>query len=79
MDQDKKLGKYYWCIQTNDDKSIMLMADQIEVTASGVLVASYVNSKGDKINSFAMPTREWKFFYAASMIDGAPIVVDSWQ
>jgi hypothetical protein len=76
--ENLKYGKYFWCIQTTENKDIMLMADQIEVS-DGCLIASYTNDKGDKLNTFAMPTPQWKCFYSASMLDGTAVCIDTWK
>ena len=74
----EKYGKYYWCIKTKSKEAIMLNADTVEVSPSGVLVAYRVKDNGEKHINFAIPTREWTHFWAASMIDGSPVAVDSW-
>ena len=74
----EKYGKYFWCIKTKSNETIMLNADTVEVSPSGVLVAYRIKDDGEKHINFAIPTREWTHFWAASMIDGRPVAVDSW-
>ena len=74
----EKYGKYFWCVKTKSDETIMINADLAEVNESGVLILSHTNKNGDKIINFALPLREWAHFWAASMIDGSAIAVDTW-
>lgn len=75
----EKYGKYFWCIVLTKGETIMLNADLSEITPTGVLVLSRINSDGNKHINYALPAREWKYFWAASVFDGHPVAVDSWS
>ena len=73
----EKYGKYYWCLKLTKGETIMLFADAVEITNTGVLVAYRINKEGNKHINYALPSREWKYFWAASMITGEPVAVSS--
>ncbi|MCW8086097.1 hypothetical protein [Sabulicella glaciei] len=79
-------GRLYWCIKTDlaPDGKVHLMADRMEVTSSGALIAwGSFNAKADGpspepvINLVCAPGR-WFAAYVASGADGSGLAVQSW-
>ncbi|HWL69288.1 MAG TPA: hypothetical protein VNS22_12990 [Geminicoccus sp.] len=79
-------GRLYWCIKTDlaPDGEIHVMADRVEVTSSGALIAwgSYRAHESEagaepSVNLVCAPGR-WFAAYAASTIDGGGLAVQSW-
>jgi hypothetical protein len=79
-------GRLYWCIKTDlaADGEIHVMADRIEVTSSGALIAwgSYRAHEGEasaepSVNLVCAPGR-WFAAYLASTVDGGGLAIQNW-
>lgn len=74
-------GRLYWCIKTDlaADGAIHVMADRLEVTPGGALIAWGSSAPGAEpsVNLVCAPGR-WFAAYAASMVDGGGLAVQSW-
>jgi len=74
-------GRLYWCIKTDlaTDGAIHVMADRLDVTPSGALIAwgSAAPGAEPSVNLVCAPGR-WFAAYAASMVDGGGLAVQSW-
>jgi len=69
----------YWCIKTDlsSDGEIFVIADHLEVTSIGALVASRSGVNQTRILILAPGT--WTAVYAASTDDGSPIGIEHWE
>ena len=78
-------GSKFWRIESSDGTSMQIMADSLEVTASGTLIAwgGYRKVKGaplpdkETIPVLGLRAQEWDMFSAISCIDGDSLCVDS--
>jgi len=71
-------GRNYWCIKTDlsSDGEIFVIADQLNVTSAGALVAS--TSQAQAIGLILAPGT-WTAAYAASSVDGSPVAIEHWE
>lgn len=73
----KEKNSYYWCIgvdnELSKDNLINLIAEQAEVS-NGDLIFSRKNRI-----VFCVAKGNWKYFYAASLLNGHPICVEHWK
>ena len=76
-----KYGNYYWCIKTKLAKSgeIYVMADDARILPDGTLSMVQLKKGEEPIITLAIAPGQWQIFYAASMIDGAPVAVEHWD
>lgn len=77
----EKYGEYFWNI-TTPKESLMIYADDIQVTPSGALVVYGGYRKDDlppeNVNPLlAFAANQWVSFSAASMFTGAAVCCDS--
>jgi hypothetical protein len=81
MSTANEYGDHYWCI-TCDGDQVFVYADRMEVTVCGALVAwgGYRN-EGEHVEHeqqlWAAAPGQWKTFFAASLIDGRAVAVES--
>lgn len=73
-------GTHYWCV-TGGPEPVFIYADRMEVTACGALVAwgGYRKEGGHPEHEqqlWAAAPGQWKFFFAASLIDGRPVALE---
>ena len=71
-----KYGNLFWIVQLHPDGWLSLCADEIKVE-DGHLVAYCHNKSGEKFIGLCLAPVTWSNYFAASMIDGCPIVVDT--
>ncbi len=83
-EESRRYGEFYWCVALADEPTteVYLHADAVEVTASGSLLCkrwARVNDD-ERIEQVmvAFAAGEWRFFYAASVLDGAAVSVAHW-
>lgn len=81
MSSANEYGVHYWCV-TGDSQPVHLYADRIEVTACGGLVAwgGYRKEGGHAEREqqlWAAAPGHWKTFFAASLIDGRAVALES--
>jgi hypothetical protein len=71
-------GRNYWCIKTDlsSDGEIFVIADQLNVTSAGALIAS--RSQAQAIGLILAPGT-WTAAYAASTEDGSPVAIEHWE
>jgi hypothetical protein len=69
----------YWCIKTDlsSDGEIFVIADRLDVTNCGALVAS--RSGAREAISLVLAPGTWKAVYAASTHDGSPTAIEHWE
>lgn len=67
-----RFGGSRWNLVLPDGRDCYLFADRIDVTAAGALLVF----NGDRLCSAVAP-RAWVGMYAASMIDGAAVQIES--
>jgi hypothetical protein len=93
MDKDRPLsgsfryGKKYWCIKgtASRDGEIYLMADRLEVTGAGALIAwgGYRAKTNDAPNPdtpvLALAAGSWTVAYEAEATDGTPLAVEHYK
>jgi hypothetical protein len=74
----KRHGRSYWCIKTDlsSDGEIFVIADQLDVTSSGALIA--LSSQAQSISLILAPG-SWTAAYAASTVDGSPVAIEHWE
>lgn len=74
-------GNHYWCIKV-DGATTFVYADRMEVTSCGALVA-WGGYRKEGIHAereqqlWAAAPGHWKSFFAASLLDGRPVAVES--
>jgi hypothetical protein len=82
MTQSSNYGRYYWCIKVPQKVSksgeIYGCADEVEVTATGVLLLWQVRDGEPRRINLAFAPSQWNLIYAASCVDGSPVAVDHW-
>jgi hypothetical protein len=70
-------GRYYWFVKTQTS-DIYVNADDVKVTSDGALL--FVRDlKGKEHVNLAFASGEWKYFFAASCINGGAVAVDHWD
>jgi hypothetical protein len=70
----EQYGNRYWIIDRPDGGYISLYADRVELDAGHLAFYG-----GDpECLTFALPAGQWAAFYAAAVIDGAPVAVERW-
>jgi hypothetical protein len=69
----------YWCIKTDlsSDGEIFVIADHLDVTSAGALIAS--RSSANQTCSLILAPGTWTAVYAASTHDGSPIAIEHWE
>ena len=60
------------------DGFISIMADGIEVSASGDLIFKCHGKDGSELVGLVLARSQWTTCFAASMIDGQPVAVEQW-
>lgn len=81
MSTANEYGIHYWCV-TCEGEPVFVYADRIEVTACGALVAwgGYRKDGGHverEQQLWASAPGQWTSFFAASLIDGRAVAVES--
>jgi hypothetical protein len=81
MSSASDYGAHYWCV-TGEGEPVRLYADRLEVTACGALVAwgGYRRGSGHAEREqplWAAAPGQWRAYFAASLIDGRAVAVDS--
>jgi hypothetical protein len=81
MSSANEYGAHYWCI-TCDGAPVFLYADRLEITACGALVAwgGYRKDNGHaerEQHLWAAAPGQWTTYFAASLIDGRPVALES--
>lgn len=73
-------GDRYWCVKTplSDDGEVYLHSDRAVVTDCGALLFQHVTAACEVETTMAFASGEWRAYYAASCIDGAPVAVEHW-
>jgi hypothetical protein len=83
-----RYGGKYWCIKSpaSEDGEIYVMADRLEVTEAGALIAWGGNrAKSDapgpdmQIPVLVLAAGHWTVAYAASILDGSAVAVEVWK
>jgi len=74
-------GTHCWCV-TSDGDPVFVYADKIEVTACGALIAwgGYRKEGGHVEHEqqlWAAAPGQWRTYFAASLIDGRAVAVES--
>ena len=72
-------GRNYWCIKSDlsSDGEIFVIADQLNVTSGGALIAS--RSQAQVIVDLILAPGTWTAAYAASTVDGSPVAIEHWE
>jgi hypothetical protein len=71
-----KQGQYFYGVELLNKTVIMFYADQVAIEPSGVLSAYRKIDEGLQMTLAWLPG-QWGQFWAASILDGQPIAVDS--
>ena len=75
-------GAQYWCVGLADAKTeIYLHADTVSVNAEGLIFfckTATINSPPVSRMALALAPGEWRYVYAASVLDGHAIDVEHW-
>jgi hypothetical protein len=84
-----RYGSKYWCIKStaSKDGEIYVMADRLEVTDAGALIAwgghraesSDAPSPDVQIPVLVLAAAHWTAAYAASTFDGSAVAVEHWK
>lgn len=82
MSDTTQYGAYYWCVQVKPELSnngrIYVMADDAITHTDGSLALIRHKPDGTKHTNLLIPSGSWLAVYAASMLDGRAVAVDSW-
>lgn len=79
-------GESYWGIDLADNRTVMLHADRLTIGPHGELLVFRDKRRGDADEWLPLETPEcllglapgtWSSFYAASVLDGVPVMIDS--
>lgn len=78
-DNAHNYGSYYWCIALTDDAGteVYVNADSVTVE-NGALICWQYKENEHNHPTLAFAEGEWKFFFAASVMDGHAIAVNHW-
>jgi hypothetical protein len=71
-----KHGQYFYGVELQNRTVVMFYADRVAIEPSGVLCAYRKRDEGMQITLAWLPG-QWLHFWAASVLDGQPIAVDS--
>jgi hypothetical protein len=71
-----KHGQYFYGVELLNKKVVMFFADHVTIEPSGALCAYQIRDEGLQVTLAWLPS-QWGYFWAASLIDGQPIAVDS--
>lgn len=82
MSNANEYGAHYWCVTSGDGEPRFLYADRVEITACGALVAwgGYRKEGGHAEAAqplWAAAPGQWKTVFAASLIDGRAVALES--
>jgi hypothetical protein len=67
-------GKRYWVIDRPDGGYISAYANRVDLNAGHLVFYG-----GDpEYMTLALPPGQWTAFYAAALVDGAPVAVERW-
>ena len=79
-------GRFYWCVgvatdlfpdrTASGDTEMHLHADQLDVLPDGTLLALRNREDGPTQPNFAWAPGSWRYFYAASLLDGRAVAVE---
>lgn len=70
----EQYGKRYWIVDRPDGGYISVYANRVELDAGHLAFFG-----GDpEYMTFALPPGQWVAFYAAAIVDGAPVAVEKW-
>jgi len=82
MSSSLDYGRYRFIAEVHRSVSadgfISIMADGIEVSASGDLIFKCHVKDGSEIIGLVLARSQWTSCFTASMIDGQPVAVDRW-
>lgn len=71
-----KHGQYFYGVELLNKTVVMFYADQVTIEPSGVLCAHRKRDEGLQVTLAWLPG-QWGHFWAAAVLDGQPIAVDS--
>lgn len=79
-------GRLYWCIKTglSRDGEIHVMADRLEVTGNGALIAwgreraPEAGMPQDPMVNLVCAPGHWSAAYASSPVDGGGVAIQNW-
>jgi hypothetical protein len=71
-----KHGQYFYGVELQNKTVVMFYADQVAIEPSGVLCAFRKRDEVMRMTLAWLPG-QWLHFWAASVLDGQPIAVDS--
>ena len=74
----KSHGRNYWCVKTplSEDGEIFVIADQLDVTNGGALIAS---RNQPRTITLILAAGAWSAAYAASTEDGSAVAIEHWE
>lgn len=79
-----RYGEYYWCVgltpYEGEDKSteVYVMADLVEADNGVLTLWGKEKEDGLRRPNLIFAKGEWKFVYAASLIDGHAVAIEHW-
>jgi hypothetical protein len=65
----------YWIVDRPDGGYISVFADKVSVEDGNLIF----RVDGEESPTLAIAPKRWTIFYAASVMDGAPVSVDRWE
>lgn len=69
-------GDSRWCVVVPGNKRLYLMADTVEERHGTLIFKGHSHETQTPMVVYAFAPGSWKSCYAASMLDGEPIVID---
>lgn len=80
MTQNTDYGSKYYVVETSKNGWISLFAERFDISAAGDLIFyNKMKNTEKEIPGFAICKGNWTNCFAASVIDGSPITIDTWE
>jgi hypothetical protein len=77
MGDTSQYGKLYWCVKTVSSGTVRLHADEATVEHGALVLRSHKDEHWH--TRFAVGPGEWRYCYAASVLDGGAVAVEHWD
>lgn len=83
MSESTDFGQMYWVVGVPETTAtggyISLFADSVTISPTGDLVFfNHSKQTGSDFNGLILAKGQWLNCYAASVLDGRPVIVDNW-
>ena len=79
MAAKEQYGGGYWCVGLEDGAEVYAYADEVRVEPSGALLLMRGPREEQPVQvNLAFATGQWRFIYAASVLDRHPVAAVHW-